>query len=1220
MRDRPQNDAGPLPSILKELPRMRKHMIYLVSLVASLISIGALAAPPVASANSPWWQIVTGTRPTNMWEPTDNEQEIATQNGSLGSAFIVAVQGETIGCLGSGLAGSFLCPSGFSPIETAAQLEEILESAFGATEVNVTGGPLGGEPFRVVTADRAVPAITVSPAFPELPPEIRGTASTKILSAGGSGRLVLTITNLGDARVDATTTPVKIVDELPEDVVGTGFEAFAGTPLAPIPVECVLEGQATLTCSFEGELPPYEAIEVEVFGTLKGTPPAAGAAGKVSVSGGNALPASAAQPIKVSPAKTPFGFEVFSSVSEEEGGGPVTRAGAHPFQQTTTIQFNAGQVSPGATRNQTTVEQPALPRNVRVALPAGLIGNIAQLPACEIADFFNGKTTNMCGPRTAIGAASVTIVEPNAIGLRRFAVPVFNLRPAVGEPARFGFLVAGVPIVIDTAIDPNNDYRIVASVRNASQLATVLSTSLVIWGVPGDPRHDSSRGWNCAYNFEHLGQCERPVELGEEVFLREPVTCSTERVFSADLEPWNSPPGSLIERATSVSPRLAGCNQIPFEPAIAASPTTRAINSASGLSFQLNMPNSGLLDGSATAEGQAKKVEVTLPEGVTVNPSQAEGLGTCGPAEYAHEKFDSAPGEGCPNSSKIGTVDIGTPLLEEEAHGAVYVAKPHDNPFNSLLALYLVAKIPDRGVLVKQAGEVKLDPDTGQIVTTFDDLPQIPFESFKLHFFEDDRAPLTMPSTCGSYDIVAKFMPWSDADPSNPLPSEIVTKTSSFELDRGPDGTPCPSGTLPFKPGFSAGTENNAAGSYSPFVARLTRNDGEQEFSRFSLKLPKGVTGNLSGIPFCSEAVIAQARSRTGVNGGQEELESPSCPAASQIGRTLVGAGVGPSLTYVPGKLYLAGPYQGAKLSAVAITPAKVGPFDLGNVVIRQALKVDPVTAEVSTDGSNSDPIPHILQGIVVHARDIRVIVDRKDFVLNPTSCERMTASASVSGLSAVDVSSPFQAADCASLGFKPKLALSLKGGTKRTGHPRLKAVLTARKGDANIREAVVALPHSEFLEQSHIRTICTRVQFNAGGGNGEQCPKGSIYGRVKAVTPLLDEPLSGPVYLRSSNHPLPDLVAALHSGKVDIDLAGRIDSVNGGIRNSFEAVPDAPVTKFTLEMQGGKKGLLVNSTDICRGKHRASATFTGQNGKRLESHPLLKAKCGGKAKGRHNH
>jgi hypothetical protein len=552
------------------------------------------------------------------------------------------------------------------------------------------------------------------------------------------------------------------------------------------------------------------------------------------------------------------------------------------------------------------------------------------------------------------------------------------------------------------------------------------------------------------------------------------------------------------------------------------------------------------------------------------------------------------------------------------------VAKPYDNPFNSLLALYMVAKIPERGVLVKQAGEVKLDPNSGQIVTTFNDLPQIPFETFKLHFFEGGRAPLVMPSKCGSYDIVAKFTPWHAADPNNPLPSEIVTRSSSFTVDQGPNGSPCPSGTPPFKPGFVAGTESNSAGKYSPFVARLTRNDGEQEFSRFSMKLPKGMIGKLAGVPFCSEGGIAAARARTGPHGGQEELDNPSCPSASQIGRTSVGAGVGPSLTYAPGKIYLAGPYQGSKLSIVAITTATVGPFDLGTVVIRQALRVDPETAEVTADGSSSDPIPHILQGIVTHARDIRVFVDRPNFVLNPTNCERMTANASVIGTGSdfgsaaddqlVDVSSPFQAADCASLGFKPKLKLTLSGGTKRSDTPKLKAVLTARKGDANIGRAQVTLPHSAFLEQSHIRTICTRVQFQAGKGNGAQCPKGSVYGRAKAISPLLDEPLVGPVFLRSSNHELPDLVAALHSKKVDIDLVGRIDSLDGRIRNTFGAVPDAPVTKFVLEMQGGKKGLIVNSTNICKGKHRAIADFTGQNGRRHLFKPVVHAKCPGKS------
>ena len=415
---------------------------------------------------------------------------------------------------------------------------------------------------------------------------------------------------------------------------------------------------------------------------------------------------------------------------------------------------------------------------------------------------------------------------------------------------------------------------------------------------------------------------------------------------------------------------------------------------------------------------------------------------------------------------------------------------------------------------------------------------------------------------------------------------------------------------------------NNAAGHYSPFYLRLSRNDGEQEFTHFSIKLPPGIVGKLAGIPFCSDAAIAAAKARTGPHGGQEELDSPSCPAASEVGRTLVGAGVGPSLAYAPGKVYLAGPYHGSALSIAAITAAKVGPFDLGTVVVRQALKINPETAEVFIDATGSDPIPHIIKGIPVHARDIRVYVDKPNFVLNPTSCAKTSTASTVlgSGLDfgseaddqPVTVTSPFQAADCASLGFAPKLALSVNGGSKRGGHPKFKAVLTYPKGSyANIAAAQVTLPHSEFLDQSHIKTICTRVQFNQGTVPGEKCPAASIYGFAKAITPLLDEPIQGPVFLRSSSHNLPDVVAALHSGKIDVNLVGRIDSVKGGrIRNTFESVPDAPVTKFTLTLQGGKKGLLVNSTNLCRSTNRAIADFTGQNGKKHVFNPALVPDC----------
>jgi hypothetical protein len=384
------------------------------------------------------------------------------------------------------------------------------------------------------------------------------------------------------------------------------------------------------------------------------------------------------------------------------------------------------------------------------------------------------------------------------------------------------------------------------------------------------------------------------------------------------------------------------------------------------------------------------------------------------------------------------------------------------------------------------------------------------------------------------------------------------------------------------------------------------------------------VVGKLAGIPFCSDTAIAGAKARIGAHGGEEELASPSCPAASQIGTTWAGAGVGGALTYVPGNVYLAGPYNGSPLSIVDITSAKAGPFDLGTVVVREALRINPETAEVSVDATGADPIPHIIKGIPVRLRDIRIFVDRSHFVINPTGCKATSTASTVlgSGLdfaseaddNPLTVTNPFQVADCASLGFKPRLSLKLRGDTKRGGNPSLRAVLRPRRGDSNPARISVALPHSEFLAQGHIRTVCTRVQFKAGAGNGTQCPAGSVYGHARAWTPLFSKPLEGPIFLRSSEHPLPDLVLAMH-GLVDIDAVGRIDSVKGGIRNTFDFVPDAPVTKVVVNLQGGKRSLLENSTDICLGRHGATVKMRGHNGAVHNFTAPLKARCGSRKK-----
>lgn len=1237
----------PAPHLDKETKTMPKRLLTTL-MAAGLLALAALPVSP-AAATEPHWQVLTGARPSHLWEPKDATMTQEVKGTGLFGGFIFAVEVEVgdqvVGCLGSGSLEPFGGPSaeqvcesetGFPPSETAAEFEEMLEAPYGAGQVQVTGGPAGAGAFQIESPWGPPIELTVLEA--EVPGfgifQTGENVSSKVLSEG-SGRLVLTLTNLGSDPVQGGADPVRIVDELPEGVAAYRAEGFAGLfdvyasrHEPPTPIECTVKAADEVACDYEGELPPYQAIEIEVHVALTGSPPTAGAPGKVTVSGGGAEPVSETQAITVSDEPVPYGIDEFSAVAEgegsEEGGGePTKRAGSHPFQFTTTLQLNAGAVHPTPDANVAgarwlTTEQPNVPRNLRFPLPAGLVGNAAAMPQCDMTTFLNTVIEEKCPPETAVGVTSVTVVETTNIGLVRMAVPVFNLPPAHGEPARFGFEVAKVPVLIGTELDPENDYRITASVTNVSQVAQFLAATTTFWGTPGDPRHDDSRGWKCLE--ADTSGCKRPPELGEPAFLRMPVQCSDPLDFGMEIEPWNVPLGSQVSSATDGSAPLIGCNSVPFDPSIESAPTSKLAENPSGLSFSLTMPNSNLLNKDGIAEGQPKKVEVTLPEGMTVNPSAAEGLAVCTPADYAREQVNSRPGDGCPDASKIGNVEIDTPLIEENPIGALYQAAPYDNPTNSLLGLYLVARVPERGVLVKLAGKVEPNPKTGQLVTTFDDAPQLPFSSFKLNFREGGRAPLVTPPACGTYDVVARFTPWSAADPDNPRPDEIVTRTSSFTVQRGVDGGACPSGGAPpFNPGFEAGSLNNAAGRFSPFLMRLTRRDGDQNLTKFSATLPEGALAKLAGVTQCPQAAVDAAKGRDGL----DEKASPSCPASSQIGRTEVGAGVGSVLTYVPGQLYLGGPYKGAPLSVVSITPAVAGPFDVGTVVVQEALRLDPRTGVVRVDGNSSDPIPHILAGIPLKVRDLQVYVDRPEFTLTPTSCEPMATTADLfgSGLNVFDVaddvpallSSRYQAADCASLGFKPRLKIHLASKRSTRGaFPRVRGLYRPRAGDANAEDISVVLPGSQLLENAHFRTICTRVQFAANGGLGGGCPKGAIYGKVKAWTPLLEEPLSGPVYLRSSNHELPDMVAVL-KGLVDIESAARIDSIGGRIRVTFEGVPDAPLTKVLLNMQGGKKGLIVNATDVCKGIHRARARLDGHNGKRHVATPKVTAKCKGK-------
>ncbi len=592
---------------------------------------------------------------------------------------------------------------------------------------------------------------------------------------------------------------------------------------------------------------------------------------------------------------------------------------------------------------------------------------------------------------------------------------------------------------------------------------------------------------------------------------------------------------------------------------------------------------------------------MTLPEGMAINPSSANGLQACTFAQYQAEGPLWNPAAGCPQASKIGSVEVRTPLLSDALHGDLFVASQDDSPFNTLFALYMVIRSERYGVVVKQAGKVEPDPQTGQLHSTFDSVPQLPFSHFDVHFREGPRSPLSTPERCGAYTTTATLTPWSGDPP--------IVETDSFQVTAGPGGGPCPGAELPFGPSLSGGTLDSQAGAYSPFTMRITRADGEQPITRLDSVLPSGVVGRIAGVGRCSDAAIAAAKQKS----GRAELAAASCPASSRIGTIRAGAGVGSVLTYVDGSLYLAGPYNGSPLSVVAVTPAVTGPFDLGTVVIREGLNLNPTTAEVEVSGAGSEgTIPRILKGVPLQLRDLRVEIDRPRFTLNATSCEPKTLKAALFGSSLLaSLTDRYQARGCGALGYKPKLSLKLLGATKRGQFPSVRSTLVPRSGDANTSRAVVTLPPSQQIENAHINNPCTRVQFAA-----DACPKSSILGKAKAVSPLLDAPLQGPVYFRSNGgeRELPDIVADLN-GQFRIILVGFIDTKGKRIRTTFANVPDAPVSKFTLNLLGGKRGLLVNNRNLCKGKQRAKLALTGQNGRRHVTQPVLKTSCKKKAK-----
>jgi hypothetical protein len=1039
--------------------------------------------------------------------------------------------------------------------------------------------------------------------------EVFSTANPKV-APGGALAYSVYVQNVGDAPTDGT--PVTLTARLPRGVVEASVENTSGWTCTSLTEASVVRCQAEASQDILAPNDMYTSpvwLDVVVSGDAKGT-----LTSVFEVAGGGSASATTLESTRVDDSPTEFGIDAFDTQTmADRQGTPLTQAAGHPYAFSTTLDFNT-LTHPNP---MTGPFMPAGPvKDIIVDMPPGFVGDptISGDARCTVGDLAHTEPPadflpkSLCAPASQVGVATVSLNR----GLLYSPVPIFNMVPPPDAPARFAFSVLGTIIVLDAAVR-NTDYGLTVRARNTPQGAGVAGTRLTFWGVPADATHDGERacpGVKPPWEWPAGPTCG--TDAPERAFLRNPTSCAAEGVglsTTVRIDSWHDV-GNFVE-ASTVSHLLpghpaapedwgppqgpTGCDLVPFHPDLRAAPSGLAMRDRpAGYSFDLTLPQSD--DPGAIGQSDLKKAVVTLPEGVRVSPSSADGLGACSASEIRLKSSDAPT---CPNSSKIGEVTVETPLLDEPLTGSVYLATPHENPFHSLIAVYMVAKGP--GVIVKLPGKVQADPVTGQLKATFDDNPQLPFSKLSVKFKDGPRAPLVNPATCGSHTTSAALTGWN---------GKTVISDSSFGISQDGRGGACPA--LGFAPGFTAGTTNPVAGASAPFTLRLTREDGkDQELRSLGVTMPQGLLGKLKGIRRCPEALAKVG----------------TCRESSRIGSVLTGAGAGTNPLFLPGRVYLTDSYKGGAFGLSIVVPAVAGPFDLGTVVVRASIRVDRRTAQLSVV---SDPLPEVLEGIRLQIRDIRVTIDRPSFVVNPTGCAEKRVSARVGSVegAVANVGSRFQVADCAALAFKPRLALRLTGKRQITTgkHPGVKARVTQRGGEAGIARAVVELPKSLALDPANARRLC---EFEDGTKDDleNHCPKGSIVGRARAVSPLLNRPLAGNVYFvknvrrgRSGNaiRTLPMLVAALR-GEIAINLRGESSTTGTGqLVNSFKGVPDAPIKRFDLNIRGGSNGILAvtrtakSPIDLCAKpkRHVANVKMAGHNGKRRDFSARVKTPC----------
>ena len=862
-----------------------------------------------------------------------------------------------------------------------------------------------------------------------------------------------------------------------------------------------------------------------------------------------------------------FGITSFSNALTNADGTPATQAGSHPYEMTTTLNFPTFASGPNQGLPTENV------KDVVVNLPPGLIGNPNAVPRCDVADLDTGH----CSPDSQVGTLGLF----TSAGGSPIQEALYNMVPPAGEPAEFGANVLLVDSFLDVTVRTgtatpsgtaqSGDYGLTTTSSNISADIPVAGIQVTLWGTPADPGHDGVR--SCP-----SGASPCPSSGPQTPLLTLPTTCQQSLTTTASADSWQSAGDFSNASYTSADSGgntvgVTGCSSLTFNPSITVQPDTTTADSPTGLNVDLHIPQSPSTE-SSLATPDLKTAVVTLPAGTVVSASAADGLQACSEAQFG---WGNGAEPNCPNASKVGTAEIDSPIQADPLVGGIYLATQNANPFGSLLAIYVAAE--SDGVLIKLAGHVVPNPVNGQLVTTFDNNPQLPFSDFKLDFFGGARAAVATPENCGTFTATSSLSPWNGAASGSP--------TDSFGITSG-----CVTG---FKPSFTAGSTSTEAGAFTPFSLSISRSDTDQELSGLSVTLPPGLLADIASVPLCTP-------SATG-----------ACPAASQVGTVEAGAGPGPHPFFLPGTVYLTGPYKGAPFGLDEVIPAIAGPLNLGTVTVRQSLNISKSNAQVTVV---SDPFPTILQGIPLRIKRIDVNLNRPNFIVNPTNCSSMSINATMTSVNGTSASGSqrFQVGGCGDLGFSPTFKMNFKGKANHAGkHPTLNVTLTQPGRQANLSSVKLTLPLSIALDAKNSQHVCA-----VSAAAADNCPASTLIGHATANTPDLSGPLSGNVYLvqglrtNSSGQTIKTLPALLVTlrGQIALDLTGKTTVSHNKLVTTFGSIPDAAISKFALTINGGSRGILVTTKSLCRSKQVARVNEVGQNGKSHNASPKISTSC----------